>query len=138
VSDLETHKVDTSHDFGGSAHETHQFSICQRGSEALHDPQLVAHAGNNMRLTFLLPVSASVACIIGCHCGVCIRWQMDNSVSFDWILSCVNQPSDACCVSAMCDICSVQHIGGAAEGFFCLHQEANAGHLAQNATHQTR
>jgi len=97
-------KVDTLHDCHVSRHETHQFSLCQRGSEAFHDPQLqthVAHAVTNTRLIFLLLVSASV-CYIGCHCGVCLRVQTDNSILFDWILSCVCQPLDAC-------VCSVQH-----------------------------
>ena len=67
-------KVDTLHDFGGSTHEAHQFSLYQRGSGAFHDPQLftyVVHTVINIRLTFLLSISASIT-YIGCHCGVYI------------------------------------------------------------------
>jgi len=104
------HKVDTLHDFGGSTHKTHQFSLCQRGSKAFHDPQLqthVVHTGINMRLTFLLSVSASVSCT-GCHCGAHVRAQMDNFVLFDWILHCVDQPLDAYVCSVQHQFCSVQ------------------------------
>jgi len=65
-------EVDTLHNFDGSRHETDQFSLYQRGSEAFHDPQLLAHTVNNIRLTFLLSISASIT-YIGCHCGACVR-----------------------------------------------------------------
>ena len=69
------YKVDTLHDYDGSRHETHPFSIYQHGSEAFHDPQLETHAvhtGTNIRPTFLLLISASIS-YIGCHCGVHVR-----------------------------------------------------------------
>jgi len=58
-----SYKVDILHDFGGSTRKTHQFSLYQCGSQAFHDPQLythVVHAVINIRLTFLLPISASI------------------------------------------------------------------------------
>jgi len=46
-------------------------------------------------------------------------------------------------MSAACNILqrvisSVQHIGGADEGFFCSYLEANAGQIIQNTMHHTR